>query len=45
MGIVRSRYQATISEDTEGWKKLSVIWLKVEISDGAIIKCNYESCA
>jgi hypothetical protein len=31
IAIVRSRYQATTSENTAGWK-----------SDGAVIKCNYE---
>jgi hypothetical protein len=30
--IVRSRYQATTSEDTEGWKRLGVILLSVEIA-------------
>jgi hypothetical protein len=47
---VRSRYQATTSEDTAGWKRLGVCssnLKNVEISDGTIIKCrpNYELCA
>jgi hypothetical protein len=45
--IVRSHYQATTNEDTAGWKRLSVYCSElksVEISDGAIIKCNYELC-
>jgi hypothetical protein len=31
LGIVRSRYQTT-SEDTAGWKRLSVILYSVEIA-------------
>jgi hypothetical protein len=42
-----SRYQATTSEDTVGWKRLS-IWSSelqnAEINDGTIIKYNYELC-
>jgi hypothetical protein len=47
IAIVRSRYQATTSEDTAGWKRLSVcdsdLYI-VEVIDGAVIKCNYQSC-
>jgi hypothetical protein len=38
---VSSRYQATTSEDTASWKNLQI----VEISDGVVIKYNYELCA
>jgi hypothetical protein len=43
--IVKSRYQATISEDTEGWKRHSVCSSElqsVEISNGAVIMRNYQ---
>jgi hypothetical protein len=40
-----SHYQATTSEDTAGWKRLSIcfsdMW-SVEISDGIIMKCSHE---
>jgi hypothetical protein len=42
-----SHYQAITGEGTAGWKRLSLCssdLLSVEISDGAVIKCNYESC-
>jgi hypothetical protein len=46
IAIVRSRYQATTSKDTASWKRLSV-WpsdlQSVEINDGTIINCIYES--
>jgi hypothetical protein len=44
LAIVRNRYQATTSEDTADIKRLQVIWLSMELSDGAIIKCNYRWC-
>jgi hypothetical protein len=47
IAIVKSRYQATTSEDTVGWKRLSVCssdLYSVEISDDALIQGNYELC-
>jgi hypothetical protein len=47
IAIVRSLYQDTSSEDTASWKRLSLCCSdlqSVEISDGAIIKCNDGVC-
>jgi hypothetical protein len=43
LAIVRSRYQATISEDTAGWKILSLILQNVEIAVvlHGIVICSY----
>jgi hypothetical protein len=41
------RYQETSSEHSADWENLAcalVICKSVEISDGAIIKCNFKSC-
>jgi hypothetical protein len=47
IAIFISRYQETSSEDSEGWKRLSVCdsdVYSVELSGGPIIKCYSELC-
>jgi hypothetical protein len=44
IAIVRNRYLAITSEDTVGSKDLACDLRSVEMGDGAIINCSYESC-